>query len=63
MLGSTLLALVAIGGITQLRFSHDPIGWLPEDNSIRMATEVVDENLKGATSVEIVIDYRKNEVG
>ncbi len=59
VLGSTLLALVAIGGITQLRFSHDPIGWLPEDNSIRMATEVVDENLKGATSVEIVIDSGK----
>ena len=59
VIGSALLALVSIGGITQLRFSHDVIGWLPDDNSVRLATEIVDENLKGASSVEIIIDSGK----
>jgi len=57
--GSILLGLVAVGGTTQLRFSHDVISWFPEDNSIRQATEVIDKNLKGATSIEIIIDTGK----
>ena len=60
ILGSILLGVVAVAGITRLRFSHDPIGWLPKDNTIRQATEVVDANLKGATSIEFVIDSGKN---
>ena len=59
VLGSILLVLVAVGGTTQLRFSHDVISWFPEDNSIRQATEVIDKNLKGATSIEIIIDTGK----
>ena len=59
VLGSVLLAFVAVGGITQLRFSHDVISWFPEDNPIRLATEVVDENLKGATTIEFIIDTGK----
>ena len=57
--GSILLGLVAVGGTTQLRFSHDVISWFPEDNSIRQGTEVIDKNLKGATSIEIIIDTGK----
>ena len=57
--GSILLGLVAVGGTTQLRFPHDAISWFPEDNSIRQATEVIDKNLKGATSIEIIIDTGK----
>ena len=59
VIGSAFLALVSIGGISQLRFSHDVIGWLPDDSSVRLATEIVDENLKGASSVEIIIDSGK----
>ncbi|MBW2402148.1 MAG: MMPL family transporter [Deltaproteobacteria bacterium] len=44
---SLLLAVICIGGIAQLRFSHDPISWLPEDDEFRQATEFINENLRG----------------
>ena len=44
---------------SQLRFSHFPLQWLPEDNFARVATEAVDENLKGSLTLEVIIDTEK----
>ncbi|MDP6927437.1 MAG: hypothetical protein QGG84_10150, partial [Rhodospirillales bacterium] len=41
---------------TQLRFSHFPLQWLPEDNFARIATETVDENLRGSLTLEVIVD-------
>ncbi len=43
----------------QMRFSHDPLGWLPETNPARIATEIVDHEMRGSLSMEVVIDTGK----
>ncbi|MCH9750371.1 MAG: MMPL family transporter [Proteobacteria bacterium] len=53
---STLMIVVAIAFASQLRFSHYPLIWFPEDHASRVATEVVDDKLKGSITMEIVID-------
>ena len=53
---STLMIVVAIAFASQLRFSHYPLIWFPEEHASRVATEVVDDKLKGSITMEIVID-------
>ena len=53
---STVLIICAAIVAAQLRFSHFPLQWLPEDNFARIATEAVDENLKGSLTLEVIID-------
>lgn len=53
----TILVLAcSIYGALGMRFSHAPLEWLPVDNSIRVATEMVDEDLRGSVTLEAVID-------
>ena len=56
---SAILIIFAVVVATQLRFSHFPLQWLPEDNFARVATETVDENLGGALTLEVIIDTGK----
>ena len=56
---SAILIIFAAVVATQLRFSHFPLQWLPEDNFARVATETVDENLGGALTLEVIIDTGK----
>ena len=56
---STVLIISAAIVATQLRFSHFPLQWLPEDNFARVATEAVDENLKGSLTLEVIVDTGK----
>jgi predicted RND superfamily exporter protein len=52
-----LVALVAFGiSASQLRFTHDVLEWLPEDWTIRQATQVIDTKMKGSVVVEMVVD-------
>lgn len=54
-----LSALLLAGSLlvaAQLRFSHDVLSWLPEEWPIRQATEMVDNNMGGSVSLEVIID-------
>ncbi|HIL20739.1 MAG TPA: Fis family transcriptional regulator [Candidatus Thioglobus sp.] len=53
---SALLIAIAIFFAVQLRFSHHPLNWLPDDNFARIATETVDESLNGSLTLEVIID-------
>jgi len=53
------LALISLFGALQLRFSHDPTRWFPEDDPFRVANDFVNERLKGAMFLEVVIDARE----
>ena len=53
---SLLIALMSSFGAAQLRFSHNPIAWLPEDNSLRSATEAINEHMKGSAAIELVVE-------
>ena len=56
---SSLMIVVAIFFASQLRFSHFPLEWFPETHESRVATEVVDDKLKGSITLEIIIDTGK----
>jgi uncharacterized protein len=53
---SIIIAVAALSGAAQLRFSHDPLIWLPEDSGVRQATEVIDDRLKGSVALEVIVD-------
>ena len=53
---SAFLIAIAIFFAAQLRFSHHPLNWLPDDNFARIATETVDESLNGSLTLEVIID-------
>jgi len=53
---SAVLITVAVFFAAQLRFSHFPLHWLPDDNFARIATETVDDSLKGSVTIEVIID-------
>ncbi len=52
IIGSTLLA-------SQMHFSHNPLHWFKEGNSVRVNTETIDHELKGSISIEVVLDTHK----
>ncbi len=54
-------AVIAAGiiGITQVRFSHNVLKWLPEGLDTRQATEVIDRELRGSVVLEIILDTGK----
>jgi hypothetical protein len=53
---SAFLVIVAIFFATQLRFSHFPLNWFPENDPSRVATEIVDKELRGSITLEVVVD-------
>ena len=56
---SSVLIICAAIVASQIKFSHFPLEWLPEDNFARIATEAVDENLKGSLTLEVIVDTGK----
>ncbi len=53
---SALVLIFGLAGAAQVKFSHKPFEWLPKDNASRIATDFVNENMRGASSVEVVVD-------
>lgn len=53
---SALVLVFGLAGAAQVKFSHKPFEWLPKDNASRIATDFVNENMRGASSVEVVVD-------
>jgi len=56
---SAIIIALSIGGIMKIRFSHDVLKWFPKNNSVRIATEKIDKELRGSVSLEIVLDTGK----
>ena len=53
---SALVVLIFAAGIPKLHFSHNQLSWLPEHLPVRVATEVIDNNMRGSVTLEIVLD-------
>ena len=47
---------VAIALLLQLRFSHNPMNWMPADLPIRQATETIDERMSGTINMDVIVD-------
>lgn len=57
VLGATAVLLVlALGGVLQVRFSHNAQHWYPENDPLRIATDLLNEEFKGASGIEVLID-------
>jgi predicted RND superfamily exporter protein len=50
-----LLLCVAGLGAARIDFSHDPLKWLPESTPVRQATELIDRELRGSVSLEVIL--------
>ena len=56
LVASAVVICVSVAFAAQIRFSHHPLGWFPQSNSIRVATEKLDQEMRGTLSLEVVID-------
>jgi hypothetical protein len=56
LLASGVCLAIAVAGTTRLRFSWDPQTWLPESEPVRIATELIDRELGGSDSFEMLLD-------
>jgi len=54
-----VLLMIAAGGMTQLRFFHNALLWLPENMAIRKDTEKIDSVFNGSVNLEVVLDTGK----
>jgi hypothetical protein len=50
-IGSIFLAW----GISQAQFSHNPMNWMWPDDPLRVDTELVDQSLRGASTLEVML--------
>jgi predicted RND superfamily exporter protein len=54
-----LIFIVSIIGITRIKFSHDIVRWYQKDAPIRIASETIDEEMRGSIALEIILDTGK----
>ncbi len=53
--GFLILSIISVIFSLQLRSSYFPLKWLSEDNTLRVATELIDKEMKGSVLLEILI--------
>lgn len=51
-----LLVLWSAVGISKIYFSHDPVRWYPEDHPTRVGSELIDNELSGSMTLEVIFD-------
>jgi predicted RND superfamily exporter protein len=51
-----LAAAFSVTQIVQLKFSHDPLNWMPRGMPLVEATQVIDEELSGTMQLDVVFD-------
>lgn len=57
------VSLFALAGVAQVEFSHDPLRWYNKDNPTRVAAELVDAEMSGAQTMQVLFDTgRENGV-
>ncbi len=56
---AAVIFIVAIIGVSQVSFKHNPLKWLPESWEARQATELLDVEMKGTSMLEVVINTNK----
>jgi predicted RND superfamily exporter protein len=56
---SVVIILASIFFASKVEFKHDPLSWQPDDSKIKHSTKVVDKELKGSVTMEVIIDTKK----
>lgn len=55
---SLLVVALAAGGMLGLRYSHNSLLWLPQDNTARVSTEFIDARYNGSVNLELIVTPR-----
>jgi predicted RND superfamily exporter protein len=56
---TTIIIIISISIVSQLRFSHKPIVWFNKNHPVRLATNLIDDKMKGSVTLEVIIDTKK----
>ena len=56
---SSFLVLTALYFGSKIELSHNPLKWFPATDNNRVATEMIDKEMKGTVTVEVVIDTKE----
>ena len=59
LFATAVLVGLSFHGIAQLRFTNDVMSWLPSQDPLRLATRLIDEELKGSMTLEVMVDTRR----
>jgi len=59
ILASFLIAIFFLYQASQVEFKHDPLSWQPDSSPIKQSTFLVDKELKGSVTMEVIIDTKK----
>jgi predicted RND superfamily exporter protein len=59
LVSSFLFVTIALIASTQVNLSHNPLKWFQPDNMTRVSTEVIDKQMNGTVTIEVVIDTGK----
>ncbi len=46
----------SMGLISTMQYSHNPLHWFADDNEVRLNTEMIDKEMKGTITIEVVLD-------
>ncbi len=53
---SLLLAAVSLYFVPNIRFSHDVLAWMPDTLKVKQDVQMIDRELNGATTLEVIVD-------
>jgi predicted RND superfamily exporter protein len=56
---TTFIILLSVIIASNLRFSHKPINWFDKEHQVRVATQLIDDKMRGSLTLEIIIDTKK----
>jgi predicted RND superfamily exporter protein len=60
ILGAALMLVAVVGtGLFRVHFAHVPLEWLPADDPVRIGSELINRQLRGAATAEVLIDTRR----
>jgi len=54
-----ILILSSLALASTMQFSHNPLHWFAPDNEVRLNTEMIDQELKGTITIEVVLDTQQ----
>jgi predicted RND superfamily exporter protein len=51
-----IIIVISAALASTMQFSHNPLHWFTPDNEVRINTEIIDKELKGSISIEVILD-------
>ncbi len=56
---SVVIIMASVYFASKIEFKHDPLSWQPDNSVVKLSTEIVDRELKGSVTMEVIVDTKK----